>query len=98
MVEAYSHELSSAGFWPGAGLGEAAFYAYAYPTPDGFKDQPVLPEAAYFHPTMGEFLLPYEAVRTAADPTQTLLSFLQTTYEAAARTANWDREALEKPA
>ncbi len=96
MVEAYSHELWSAGFWPGAGLGEAAFYAYAYPTPAGFSEHPVRPEAAYFHSGMGEFILPYEAVRTAPDPAQTLLSFLQTTYEGAATLANWDRNALER--
>jgi hypothetical protein len=99
MVEAYSHELSSAGFWPGQGLGgreEAAFYAYAYPSPPGFKDQPVRPAAAFFHPTLGEFVLPYEAVRSAADPDQALLSFLQTTYEAAANLAQWDRRALER--
>jgi hypothetical protein len=96
MVEAYSHELSSAGFWPGAGLGEAAFYAYAYPGPVGYKDHPVRPEAAYFHETLGEFILPYEAVRTAADPAQTLLSFLQTTYEGAAILADWDRSGLER--
>ena len=96
MAEAYSHELWSAGFWPGAGLGEAAFYAYAYPRPDGFQDYPVSPEAAYFHPTVGEFILPYEAVRTAADPEQALLSFLRTTYEGAATLAAWDRNALER--
>lgn len=95
MVEAYSHELWSAGFWPGAGLGEAAFYAYAYPVPAGFREHPVQPEAAYFHTTLGEFILPYEAVRTAADPAQALLSFLQTTYEGAATLADWDRKALE---
>jgi hypothetical protein len=95
MVDAYSHEVSSAGFWAGAGLGEAAFYAYAYPNPAGFKDWPVIPRAAYFHDTLGEFVLPYEAVRTAGDPKGTLLSFLQTTYEAAATLAKWDRGALE---
>jgi hypothetical protein len=96
MEEAYSHELSSAGFWAGAGLGEAAFYSYAYPAPAGFSEYPVLPEAAYFHNTLGEFILPYEAVRAADDPAQTLLSFLQTTYEGAATLANWDRQALER--
>lgn len=96
MEEAYSHELSSAGFWPGAGLGEAAFYAYAYPQPDGFADYPVRPQAAYFHRELGEFVLPYEAVRAAADPDATLLEFLQTTYEAAADLAAWDRPALER--
>lgn len=96
MVEAYSHELSSAGFWAGAGLGEAAFYSYAYPSPDGFRRSVVLPEAAYFHETLGEFILPYEAVRTASDPAQMLLSFLQTTYDGAATRAAWDRSALER--
>ncbi len=96
MEEAYSHEVSSAGFWAGAGLGEAAFYAYAYPNPAGFNEWPVLPEAAYFHDKLGEFVLPYEAVRTSEDPAQTLLAFLQTTYEGAATLANWDRSALER--
>ena len=96
MEEAYSHEVSSAGFWPGTGVGEASFYAYAYPAPVGFAAYPVQPEAAYFHPVLGEFILPYEAVRTADDPDKTLLSFLQTTYEAAAVLAHWDRRALER--
>jgi len=96
IQEAYSHEVSSAGFWPGTGLGEAAFYAYAYPTPEGFSKHPVQPEAAYFHEKLGEFILPYEAVRTAENPEETLLSFLQTTYEGAATLANWDRHALER--
>ena len=96
MHEAYSHEVASAGFWPGSGLGEAAFYAYAYPTPDGFADRAVDPEAAYFYPDLGEFVLPYEAVRTADDPDATLLAFLQSTYEAAADLADWDRTALER--
>jgi hypothetical protein len=89
MQDAYSHELASAGFWPGTGLGEAAFYAYAYPSPAGFGDCRIRPEAAYFHEQLGEFILPYEAVRTAADPDRTLLSFLQSTYEAAAALADW---------
>jgi hypothetical protein len=96
MEEAYSHEVSSAGFWSGTGLGEAAFYAYAYPTPAGFSEYPIQPEAAYFHDKLGEFILPYEAVRSAGNPTQTLLSFLQTTYEAAATLAEWDRASLER--
>lgn len=95
MEEAYSHEVSSAGFWPGTGLGEAAFYAYAYPEPDGFREAVVAPEAAYFHEELGEFILPYEAVR-AADPDAALLTFLQTTYEAAADLARWNRPALER--
>jgi len=96
MQEAYSHELSSAGFWPGRGLGEAAFYAYAYPAPKGFAEYRVEPEAAYFHDLLREFVLPYEAVRAAGDPDATLLAFLQTTYEAAANLADWDRTALER--
>ncbi len=97
MEEAYSHELSSAGFWPGTGgLGEAAFYSYAYPEPEGYRSRTVMPEAAYFLEAMGEFVLPYEAVRTADDPDQALLAFLQSTYEAAADLARWDRAALEQ--
>ena len=96
MEEAYSHEVSSAGFWPGTGLGEAAFYAYAYPGPAGFNKYPVQPKEAYFHDKLGEFILPYEAVRIAENPTQTLLQFLQTTYEAAATLAAWDRAVLER--
>jgi uncharacterized protein DUF5996 len=96
MQEAYSHEVSSAGFWPGTGLGDAAFYAYAYPAPSGFAQAAVQPSAAYFHAGLGEFILPYEAVRTAADPDQTLLAFLQTTYEAGAVLGAWDRDALER--
>jgi hypothetical protein len=94
MVEGYSHELSSCGFWAGGGE-EGAFYAYAYPEPDGFADHPVAPTDAYYSTANGQFLLPYEAVRTASDPDETLLDFLQTTYEAAADHARWDRAALE---
>lgn len=94
MVEGYSHELSSCGFWPGGGE-EGAFYAYAYPEPDGFRAYPVTPEQAYYDEKLGEYVLPYEAVRTAADPDATLLGFLQSTYEAAAINANWDRDALD---
>jgi hypothetical protein len=94
--EAYSHEVSSAGFWPGSGaIDYPAFYSYAYPEPSGFRTTMVKPEAAFFHETMGEFILPYDAVRTAADPEQALLDFLQSTYEAAANAATWDRDALE---
>jgi hypothetical protein len=96
MVEAYSHELSSAGFWPGTGLGEAAFYAYAYPSPAGFGTHSVQPQEAYFHTGLSEFILPYEAVRIAKDPELALLLFLQTSYEAAADLASWDRSALER--
>jgi hypothetical protein len=91
---AYSHEVSSCGFWPG-GSGEGFFYSYAYPEPDGFGDWAVEPAAARYDPAMGEFLLPYAAVRTAADPDAALLSFFQTTYEAAAELAGWDRTSLE---
>jgi uncharacterized protein DUF5996 len=94
--EAYSHEVSSAGFWPGSGaIDYPAFYSYAYPEPSGFRATKVKPDAAFFHETMGEFILPYDAVRTAADPEQALLDFLQSTYEAAANAATWDRDALE---
>jgi uncharacterized protein DUF5996 len=94
--EAYSHEVSSCGFWPGAGHGEPAFYAYAYPEPQGFKQHQVQPNEAYYHETLREFLLPYEAVRMANMPDDALLAFAQTTYEAAAISGNWDREALER--
>jgi hypothetical protein len=95
-AEAYSHEVSSAGFWPGSGaIDYPAFYSYAYPEPAGFRATKVRPDAAFFSEALGEFVLPYDAVRTAAQPDQALLEFLQTTYEAAANTAKWDREALE---
>jgi Family of unknown function (DUF5996) len=94
MVEAYSHELSSCGFWPG-GREEGAFYCYAYPKPDGFTEYPIASEAAYFSREIGEFVLPYEAVGTADDPDGELLQFLQTTYAAAADLGSWDRAALE---
>jgi Family of unknown function (DUF5996) len=94
MELAYSHEVSSCGFWPG-GSDEGSFYAYAYPVPDGFTDWPVEPDAAYYDAALGEFILPYRAVRTASDPDTTLLAFFQSTYEAAATLANWDRESLE---
>jgi hypothetical protein len=94
--EAYSHEVSSAGFWPGGnGIDHPAFYSYAYPLPEGFDRARVEPEGAFFHEGLREFVLPYEEVRTAADPDATLLSFLQSTYEAAAEGAGWDRAALE---
>jgi hypothetical protein len=95
--EAYSREVSSAGFWPGGGPTDyAAFYSYAYPMPDGFGDRPVAPPEAFFHEQLGEFLLPYEAVRRAPDPDAMLTGFLQSTYEAAADAAGWDRPALER--
>lgn len=94
--EAYSHEVSSAGFWPGSGVIDyPAFYSYAYPEPPGFRTTKVRPDAAFFSEALGEFILPYDAVRTAAEPEQALLQFLQSTYEAAANAAKWDRDALE---
>ncbi|MFL6790062.1 MAG: DUF5996 family protein [Bradyrhizobium sp.] len=94
--EAYSHEVSSAGFWPGSGAVDyPAFYSYAYPEPAGFRATKVRPEAAFFSEALGEFILPYDAVRTADDPDKALLDFLQSTYEAAAISGKWDRDALE---
>jgi len=94
--EAYSHEVSSAGFWPGSGaIDYPAFYSYAYPEPTGFRSTRVRPDAAFFSETLGEFILPYDAVRTAARPDQVLLEFLQSTYEAAADAAKWERDVLE---
>ncbi len=95
--EAYSHEVSSAGFWPGGGgpVDYAAFYSYAYPAPDGFDAAKVKPEAAFFSKELGEFILSYDAVRKAGDPDATLMEFLQSTYEAAAKLAKWNRKALE---
>ncbi|OBJ93639.1 hypothetical protein A5638_25295 [Mycolicibacterium fortuitum] len=94
MVEGYSHELSSCGFWPGGGE-EGAFYAYAYPEPEGFADYPVGPDAAFYSKDFRQFLLSYEAVRTSAEPDRDLMNFLQSTYAAAADLAGWDRAALE---
>lgn len=96
--EAYSHEVSSAGFWPGGGaIDYPAFYSYAYREPAGFRAAAVRPKAAFYSEELREFILPYDAVRTAASPDETLLEFLQTTYEAAANTGNWDRTALDCP-
>jgi hypothetical protein len=96
--EAYSHEVSSAGFWPGgSGVEDAAFYSYAYPPPPGFATATVQPAEARYDDTLGEFLLPYEAVRSSASPEETLLAFLQSTYRAAADCGDWDRGALECP-
>jgi hypothetical protein len=95
--EAYSHEVSSAGFWPG-GTGPVdypAYYSYAYPAPEGFASAPVRPREAFFSKDLGEFILPYDAARTAADPRATLMDFLQSTYAAAADLGHWDRGALE---
>lgn len=98
MVEAYSHECSSCGFWPGGtGLEEAAFYSYAYPEPVGYPSHPILPRGARYSPGLREFILPYEEVRRAADPEQTLLAFAQSAYAAAADLGDWDRAALERP-
>ena len=97
MREAYSHEVSSCGYWPGEPGEEGTFYAYAYPEPPGYRGRPVEPDGARWDDGLAEFVLPYEAVRTAADPDRTLLAFLQSTYEAAATTAGWDRAALERP-
>jgi len=94
--EAYNQEVSSAGFWPGTGLGYPAFYSYAYPAPEGFQDAPVQPATAFFHQELGEFVLPYDAVRTAENPDQALLSFLQSTYDAAADLAQWNKAALRQ--
>jgi hypothetical protein len=94
--EAYSHEVSSAGFWPGGGpIDFPAFYSYAYPAPDGFAAAKVRPDAAFWSKDLSEFVLPYDAVRTAAAPERELMAFLQSTYEAAADLAKWDRAALE---
>jgi hypothetical protein len=95
--DAYSHEVSSCGFWPGAPGMEAFFYSYAYPEPPGYKETPIGPAQASFNTTMGEFIFPYEDMRTSADPDAALLEFLQSTYEAAANSAHWDRAALEVP-
>jgi hypothetical protein len=97
MREGYSHEVSSAGFWPGSEqMPEPVIYSYVYPTPAGFAEAPVRPAGAYYHQQMGEFVLPYEAARTAPDPEAAILDFLQSTYEAAANAAGWDRKALER--
>ncbi len=94
--EAYSHEVSSAGFWPGSGnIEHAAFYSYCYPVPAGFADAAIATDEVRFDPQLGEFLLPYDAVRNAGEPDAALLSFLQTTYEAAANAGHWDSGALE---
>jgi len=94
--EAYSHEVSSAGFWPGSGaIDFPAFYSYAYPEPPGFRTTRVRPDSAFFSEALGEFILPYDAVRADAKPDEMLLNFLQSSYEAAANAAQWDRGALE---
>jgi Family of unknown function (DUF5996) len=95
--EAYSHEVSSAGFWPGGGdIKGPAFYSYAAPEPPGFAERRVLPQAAFYHPQMKEFLLMYDDVRAAASPKAALMEFLQSTYDAAADLGKWDRKSLER--
>jgi hypothetical protein len=94
--EAYSHEVSSAGFWPGGGgIDFPAYYSYAYPAPDGFADARIEPRQAYFNKELGEFLLPYNAVRMSPEPERTLLQFLESTYAAAASFGKWARAQLE---
>ena len=96
--EAYSHEVISHGFWPGsAPVLEPAFYAYAVPQPSGLEAAAVQPDGAYYHPELREFILPYEAVRTAASPEAAIAAFVDSTYEQAATLAGWDRPALERP-
>ncbi len=95
--EAYSHEVSSCGFWPGnGGFGKAAFYSYAYPAPPGFADAPLRPAAAVFDSNLQEFILDYDTVRMSDDPDAMLLEFFQSTYDAAANAGRWDRAALER--
>lgn len=97
MYEAYSHEVASVGFWPGSDyFQEAAFYAYAYPEPEGFPSARVRPSAAYYHPELREFILPLEAVRGEADPDAAILNFAQSVYDVQAELAGWDRGALER--
>ena len=97
--DAYSHELSSCGFWPGGGsLAYPLFYAYAYPEPAGFSIAPVRPDSAFYDPAFREFILPYDAVRQAPSPDAMLLEFLQSSYEAAANAGHWNRFALERTA
>ena len=96
--EAYSHEVSSVGFWPGGGdVKGAAFYSYAAPEPPGFGERKVQPAAVFYHKQMGEFLLMYDDVRASESPRSALIDFCQSTYEAAADLGKWDRAALERP-
>ena len=98
MREAYSHEVISHGFWPGSGpILEPAFYAYAVPEPDGLKEARLRPEGASYHRELGEFILPYDAVRTLPSPADAIREFVDSTYDAAATLAGWDRSALERP-
>ena len=96
--EAYSHEVSSVGFWPGGGaIDFPAYYSYAYPSPTGFSEYLINEEVGFYHAELKEFLLPYEIVRESENPDETILRFLQNTYEAAATLGHWDRESLECP-
>jgi hypothetical protein len=96
MVEAYTHEVASAGFWPGnEAYPQAAFYAYAYPEPPGYPEARIGPAGAIYDSTMREFLLPYDIVRSAASPDDAVFEFAQTAYEIAADLAHWDRAAFE---
>jgi Family of unknown function (DUF5996) len=98
MQEAYSHEVSSCGFWPGnGGFGQAAFYSYAYPEPQGFASASILPVATYYDQSLGQHILPYDAVRRAISPDDGLMRYLIDTYEAAANLGGWERLALERP-
>ena len=98
MREAYSHEVISHGFWPGSGpILEPSFYAYAVPEPEGLKSAPVRPDGAFYHREMGEFILPYDAVRRAASPAAEITAFIESTYDQAATLARWDRAALDRP-
>ncbi len=94
--EAYSHEVSSVGFWPGAGLGDPAFYSYAAPEPDGFSTAAARPKASHYDPNLKEFVVMYDDIRTASSPSAALLDFCESTYEAAANLGRWDRKALER--
>jgi hypothetical protein len=97
MREAYSHEVSSVGFWPGnGGYGRAAFYSYAYPEPAGYASGKLRTPGAFYDQNLKEFILPYDDVRNAADPDKALMEFFEDTYVAAADNANWERKALER--
>jgi hypothetical protein len=97
MIEGYSHECASCGFWAGnEALPEPAYYAYSYPQPAGYAERPIKPTHAYFHSGLGEFILPYEVVRTSPSPDDALLAFAESTYGVAADLAHWDRQALER--
>jgi hypothetical protein len=98
MQEAYSHEVSSCGFWPGnGGYGQAAFYCYAYPEPPGFGQVRINQASTFYDPDLGQFILPYDAIRQAASPDDEVIRYLQGTYDAAADLGRWDRSALERP-